>query len=515
MVFNKTQRRYALFILLILAACLYGTHIGRHSLWEDEGHSLYDGTFLTHFPFNPLYFQVLHLWMKLGSSIAWLRALSALFALGSVYLTYRVGKKLFGDAEGLLAAGLLVLSSSFLLKAQEIRMYPMGTFLYLAGTLALLRALSKPGYLRIATWVMLRFLTLITIPMAASGLPADAFIFFLHFRKKPETRIRFEAALLALVIAWSPYATFLARHTQKFLPFGWVRNLPDPSLTRIVKVIFRENIFLSATHLNRLSELIPVFFIAISIGLWILAFERRRKREVGYTALWAFTPFLVLAGLSYLLPGSLFVNRYLLFTAPYVLIGIAAGFIQLLPRMRLAAFFCALLCVAVLVDGLADYTFGQTAIRQDWKGVVEKIHSSAGRRDRILVADKGRQFIILFKRYLDQSEQSRTLYFHSKGALSTGEADVSTSELERLVQRMDPNTPAVWVVYIPREKIRRNSIGALGQVLRPQFPYQKIFPFKGLNLLLASRIPRADLPPDPSDLKNVPVRASEAENYLA
>ncbi|PWZ67890.1 glycosyltransferase family 39 protein, partial [Staphylococcus pseudintermedius] len=70
---------------------------------------------------RPLYYILLRVWMQFGTSDAWLRGLSVLFGLGSVFLTYQLGRRLAGEKTGLLAALLLALSPLFINHAQEVR----------------------------------------------------------------------------------------------------------------------------------------------------------------------------------------------------------------------------------------------------------------------------------------------------------------------------------------------------------------------------------------------------------
>ncbi|NEO91442.1 MAG: hypothetical protein F6K56_14845, partial [Moorea sp. SIO3G5] len=131
-------------LILLLAAGLYLYQLGTESLWVDELYSVNDAKRLPDrlSLMRPLYYILLWLWMQFGSSDAWLRGLSVLFGLGSVFLTYQLGRRVAGKATGLIAALLLALSPLFINFAQMVRMYTLGTCLGLGGTLALVHALE-------------------------------------------------------------------------------------------------------------------------------------------------------------------------------------------------------------------------------------------------------------------------------------------------------------------------------------------------------------------------------------
>jgi 4-amino-4-deoxy-L-arabinose transferase-like glycosyltransferase len=125
-------------LILVLGLILRLIQINQ-SLWLDEaigalvvkGQSLKE--ILTEFPLHdnhpPLYYLSLKLWSDLfGYSEAALRALSVLFGLGTIYLTYKIGKS-FGSRLGVIAAVLMTTSQFHIYYSQEARMYMMAAFL--------------------------------------------------------------------------------------------------------------------------------------------------------------------------------------------------------------------------------------------------------------------------------------------------------------------------------------------------------------------------------------------------
>ena len=111
-------------LVLALATVLCFYRINGEGLWLDELTSIRDAQELPMQIANnlvrPLYYILLMFWMKFGSSDAWLRSLSVIFALLAVFLLYRLGRRLFGETEGLIAATLMSLSPLFLNHGQAM-----------------------------------------------------------------------------------------------------------------------------------------------------------------------------------------------------------------------------------------------------------------------------------------------------------------------------------------------------------------------------------------------------------
>ena len=159
-----------LVITLATVLCFY--RINAEGLWIDELTSVEDaqGSFaqLRKNLVRPLYYILLRIWMYLGHNDAWLRSLSVVFAIAAVFLVYRLGLRLLGRAEGLVAATLMTLSPLLINHAQEVRMYMVSTCLGVAGTLCLAYALTgektkDPSHASLAGWCVFRVLVWLSV----------------------------------------------------------------------------------------------------------------------------------------------------------------------------------------------------------------------------------------------------------------------------------------------------------------------------------------------------------------
>lgn len=135
--------------LLALAAALRFYLLDGQSLWGDEGNSvalslrdlaaISQGAALDIHP--PLYYYLLHYWMlAFGSGEIAVRALSALIGIGLVWVTFLVGRRLFGYPTALVAALFAAISPLQIQYSQETRMYALAALLAALSMYALVRA---------------------------------------------------------------------------------------------------------------------------------------------------------------------------------------------------------------------------------------------------------------------------------------------------------------------------------------------------------------------------------------
>ncbi|MDY7077975.1 MAG: glycosyltransferase family 39 protein [Chloroflexota bacterium] len=159
--------RFLLLAILLLASFLRFYHLDAQSFWNDEGNSariaertpglIVEGAAGDIHP--PGYYLLLHYWWVLcGQSEFALRSLSVVAGLATVALTYSLGRRLFGEATGLVAAFLGAISPFAIYYSQEARMYALLAAISAASTYSLLCLLQKPGFFR-KTWFLAYVIT--------------------------------------------------------------------------------------------------------------------------------------------------------------------------------------------------------------------------------------------------------------------------------------------------------------------------------------------------------------------
>jgi uncharacterized membrane protein len=304
--------------------------IGSKGLWLDEAFSVWMGWqpvkemlgWLVRIDQHPpLYYLLLHFWMRLGDDPATVRALSALCGTLTIPVLYLLGRRLADAKVGLLAALLLAISPFHVRLAQEARMY---TLLALNASLALyaltrlLDIVSDPrsgkretsnlkpgtlawlGYVLFTTAALLTHNTAIFFPLAANLFVLGLLLtrksslvpgFKLGKREtlnlKPGTQLRnWLLAQLAVFLLWSPWLpAFVIQSATVYREF-W---LPAPNLETVAGVV--------GTFVSDLLPLPPVGILAVVVpfvGLTLLglAYFRRRPAHLALLLVIFATPFL-------------------------------------------------------------------------------------------------------------------------------------------------------------------------------------------------------------------------------
>jgi mannosyltransferase len=163
---KRQASSFLLLAILLLASLLRFYRLDAQSFWNDEGNSariaertvglIVEGAAGDIHP--PGYYLLLHAWRAIfGQSEFALRSLSVVAGVALVALTYLLGRRLFGEATGLMAAFMGAISPFTIYYSQEARMY------------ALLAALSAAS-----TYLLLRFIINLQSPISCSQSPAPS-----------------------------------------------------------------------------------------------------------------------------------------------------------------------------------------------------------------------------------------------------------------------------------------------------------------------------------------------------
>jgi hypothetical protein len=140
-------------IITLLGAGLRLYQIGAKGLWLDEAFSVWLGwqplpdmlSWIIRIDQHPpLYYFLLHFWMRFGDSAATVRTLSALIGALTIPMIYLLGRRLLGQNVALLAALILAISPFHIRFGQETRMYTLLTLNASLAMLALAHLLTDP-----------------------------------------------------------------------------------------------------------------------------------------------------------------------------------------------------------------------------------------------------------------------------------------------------------------------------------------------------------------------------------
>ena len=477
----RLQQWIPIAFILLLASALQFYQLGTESLWQDEVFSIRDAQKLPN-QINigrPLYYILLRFWMLFGTSDAWLRGLAVIFALGSVLLTYLLGRRLVGESTGLIAAFLLSTSPLFLNHAQQIRMYTLGTFLGVGGTLLLCYALERPRVSSMGWWVGARLLTMLTAPLNSALLFSDAVVVGWKFRSRPRLLFAFGVGFVLIAILWLPSFLSLTNQTSDFMS-AWADQQPRPTAISFSGMLVRFVVWPLEAPWEALTQVYEWLFKAFAIVLTglvgIALLLKQRSVQLGWIAVWAFLPQVAIFVASYL-SSSLWVERYLLFTAPYALILLAAGLVKVWNRQRVVAIALALIFLFLIAGGLTHYY--TTQHRYNWRAAVEMIRTNEKPGDRIVVA--GNSSEVFFHYY--QQESTRISSIERPPLDKT----VERSDIEGMLERLPPIKSRLWLIYEHQAFVPQKRHQIFSSVVREEFNVGKYQEFTGIDVFLIAR----------------------------
>lgn len=215
------------------------------SLWSDEGisvgiasHPLADiPALLRQDGSPPLYYLLLHLWMKaFGSSVEALRSLSLVLAVAAVPISLWAGRSLFGARAGWVAAVLATASPYLASQGREARMYSLLVVLGLATVTTFLHAFARRRRGWLPAFVVSLVLVLYThnwgLFLALGTAVAAGYCALAgsdRRRAVGDTLAAF-AAVALLYLPWVPTLLYQARHTGA----PWARS---PSVGDLVPAV--------------------------------------------------------------------------------------------------------------------------------------------------------------------------------------------------------------------------------------------------------------------------------------
>jgi hypothetical protein len=313
-------RRYekqALTVLLLAALVIRIYRLGMYSFWGDEVDSIYAGVNRIFFH-PPLFIYLASLWVKWAHSECAIRLLATIFSLGAVAATWFLAKRVLQSSHGAFWAALfMVFSPSQVFFARDFRMYSLLTMAAALSWAAYLSWMRRGGRLRF-------FLTVLTGSMmvythhygfffiVAQGLSA----FVMRPRKKALFKLAAYGSCVFLI--YLPYLRLLIYFTRRFVRSS---NWAPPITWKTPGYLLR---FLLAGL--EASYEVAAILVIIGMGLFIAGILKNRDEDFRLLVVFGFfVPILGAMAVSYILPTSMFVARYLIFTGVPLAIAMAAG----------------------------------------------------------------------------------------------------------------------------------------------------------------------------------------------
>ena len=345
--------------------------LGAPSFWIDEAFTAQE----IHFSFVhkvDVQYHVLHLvllqpWAAVFGTSEWALRLPSVFgAMLAVGLLVVLGNKLF-DRRVALISGLLLATSPFLVMwSQQARAYSMFVALVVLAMLLLLRALERGTR---GAWAVfgLAFSALLVWQPASGVEMVPAYAALLIQRRE---RVLPHGLLAAVVVAaiGVPWAAVTAmRSTGEGVAINWLKF---PSAEAVVRAVLDNS---GAAGLGLL--------LAV-VGLWVLRRTDRSDMAV-WLGVWAFCPFVLALLVSTLRP--IYLDRYLIGTAPAFALLAAVAVMGVRPRLRWVAALAAVVASSI---GLVLWYVpkeGGNWRGEDWRGATHYVQRRAAGDDIVMV----------------------------------------------------------------------------------------------------------------------------------
>jgi mannosyltransferase len=366
-------------LILLLAFALRWSHLGARNLWFDEAWSWYvsrqpvsvileEGRSNIHPPFLHI---VLKVWTALfGESRVALRMPSLLANVGTIGLTYVLGRWMLSRRVALLAAFFLALSPHQVFYAQEARMYALVTVLTVGAVLAHVRLLREMGMLagavarassgrRLLGWAFIYMLSgalaLYTHVFSALVLTALAvhFLGLVAWRSHrgdlpapPRLLLRRWALWqLGLGLLYAPWVTTFIYQVFSRPRQGW--RPPLEALTFVGECflflgkmsvgafVYPQGVYYALKNLFeyrwtgemllRAWENLSLYPLAIGTGAFLLWRGGRAVGGVNLLSVLFFLPVILIGGLLLVIRQYMDFGRYLTMITPYYFLLLAAG----------------------------------------------------------------------------------------------------------------------------------------------------------------------------------------------
>lgn len=532
----RHSTRSLLLATIALGAFLRLYQIGDNGLWIDEAFSIWMGRqpvgemlgWLVQIDQHPpLYYLLLHVWMRLGDDQAVVRGFSALCSTLTIPAIYLLGRRLADQKLGLLAALILAVSPFHIHFAQEARMYALMALNASLAMVALARLLTDPrsatelpgrqvtaawrawrtdcrrlplrtietdlawlAYVLFTATTLLTHNTAVFFPIATNLLVLGLFLGKVPCRQVSGFRVHrspvsdlhpnlflrnWLLAQAATFLLWSPWLPAFARQSVGVYREFW---LPEPTWAKVGEVL-----------LGLVSESLPLPPGAIGVivglhaglaGLGLIAFRRRRTLAAFLLTLFA-VPFV--GELLVSLRRPIFYGRTLIWISLPLYVLLAAG----VRRLRLWPLMPVGLLFILTTNGLSLHAYYVHFEKEQWDDAAALVAERVEPGDLILFNATWMQipFDYYFHRLsaVPVAEHGVPVDLFERGILEPKMTESDLPTLRSLVGGRD----RVWLVY--SHNWYTDPQGLIPPALEKELDLQGRWEFYGVRVWLYTASP--------------------------
>jgi len=462
-------------IITAIALVMRLMQLGTESLWRDEMYSIEDALDLS-LNTRPLYFALLRLWLVFGNNDIWLRSLSILFDLGAIAGAYCLCRFTLGRTAAWITALVMALSPVMINHAQEIRMYPLITFLTVGGSLALAHALETPTRKLIALWAIARLLALLTSPLMLLMFVPDCLLYGLKYWRQWVQLRRFFYGLVFVGAVWTPLILreFLAaQESFTTTQADWQDEVESGGLVSTLSRLTSLTVYWPLRTLRFTDNPMPLLYYQLFtlmllgiLGIALIHLRPKIDARLVWIAAWGFLPLIIqFTASETVMSGTIWRARYILYAAPYIMMLLAYGAERIYHRQpKVAAMLAGLYLIAV-GGGLGVYYTAD--YRPAWRAVADTVMTQEQPGDVVV-------------NYTLMGNHNFPRYYDGRGPLATIHLPRNLSAEDRLTLVQDaldelPQGDRLWLVCLLscREDPEYDLItdAVLGDVADPEEVY--------------------------------------------
>jgi mannosyltransferase len=339
---------------MVVAALLRLHALDAQSFWQDEGLSVWIAQknvpeilrwLHEHSVHPPLYFVLLHLWMRISTSVEWIRLLSVVPSVLTVPFAYGLAKRLFrSDSVGVVTAVLVAVSPFNVYYGQEARMYSLLSLGTVAASFFLVAALQTDRQSAWAAYAVAGTVVVYTQNVGVFVLVAHGLILVTLALWRRREAVHGLVALVAVLVLWTPWLPAVLGQTEKG-GATWVTN-PSPADVRDLAESFTSYVLPLHVDAPVVGDLrlgsstrgfLPPVAAAAVLGYLVVALLgllslRRRRRWLFVAAVLVVGPITFEVDQGIVAP--VFIDRTLIFVSVVYLMAIAAGLVVLTRKPR-------------------------------------------------------------------------------------------------------------------------------------------------------------------------------------
>lgn len=318
-----------LLIITLLGLLLRLFRLGYHDLWFDEAISIFFSGYYQRLWNPPLFYAILHLWIKLfGQSEFSVRFPALIFSTLSIPSIFLLAKSLFNPRIGVIAAAIIALSPMHLWYAQEARPHSVVLLFSITSTYFLIRAIRGKTIYWIY-FIISSILGLYAGELYIFLLICHVVIFTIHVLFNPE-KGRIKNFLLPLLLISLCFLPWISRYLYKLRLIQKGFWIPQPDIFSLM-ITFKN--FLIGYNLSQNYYLIVFFLILILLLATCRSiYADRNARSSFYICLFlAAFPIIAIYIFSKLIV-SIYLDRSLIMFSPYYYILLAIGIKSLFKR---------------------------------------------------------------------------------------------------------------------------------------------------------------------------------------